>query len=156
MEISYEALQREILDILSEHKVWVLATADQRRVSARSMSIVNDGLHLYFQTDRDLLKCTQIEKNPRVALCRDNVSMEGSAEIKGSWQEFNCPAVLTLYQASHQGSFDTYGNMPGEVVIEVKLSLVTLWKYAGRKPYREFLYVTDKKAVRENYPSGNR
>ena len=40
-------LEKEVIEILNNNKIWILATSANDRVSARSVSIVNQGLKKY-------------------------------------------------------------------------------------------------------------
>lgn len=51
----------------------------------------------------------------------------------------------------HEKSFKEYSAIENEVVIEVKPIFITIWKYINNKPYREYLNIVDKVAVREAY-----
>lgn len=79
INLPYNELETEVLSILAQTRHMVLATAAQNRVTARTMSIVNIRLDLYFQTDRRFLKVDQIERNPNVALCAGSLQTEGHA-----------------------------------------------------------------------------
>ncbi|MGC9394626.1 MAG: pyridoxamine 5'-phosphate oxidase family protein [Anaerolineae bacterium] len=155
MELEYESLKNELLQALEKNKVWVLATSDGSRVSARSMSIVHDGLDIYFQTSRHFDKYAQMMQNSNVALCCSNVSIEGVASDVGSWEDN--PAAKERYLKQHKGSYDAYGTQPGQVVIKVVPHYVVFWKYIDGQPVRDFLYLVDRKAERlfylEQYPN---
>ena len=156
MKLDYETLKNELLQALEKNKVWVLATSDGSRVSARSMSIVHDGFDIYFQTSRHFEKYTQMMQNGNVALCCSNVSIEGVASDVGSWEDN--AAVKELYIKQHKGSYDTYGTLPWQVVIKVVPHHVVFWKYIDGKPARDFLYLGEQRAERhfyfEQYPEG--
>ena len=81
MDIDYAMLEQEIIRLLDDHKILILATSANDRVTARSMSCVNIGLNIYFQTDKRFIKFDQIKQNPQVALCAGNVQIEGMAKI---------------------------------------------------------------------------
>jgi len=149
MELEYESLKNELLRVLDANKVWVLASSDGSRVSARSMSIVHDEIDVYFQTNRDSDKYRQMMQNENVALCCANVSVEGVAVDVGTWED-NL-AMKALYIQHHKGSYEAYGALPGQVVIKIVPHYVVFWKYIDGKPVRDFLYVVDKKAERLFY-----
>ena len=70
---------------LSPARKMVLATALAEKVTARMMSVVVLEEKLYFQTDITFRKYQQIRSNPHVALCADNIQIEGYCqERKGS------------------------------------------------------------------------
>jgi hypothetical protein len=150
MEIEYDALREEVLRFLDQHKVLFLATCADGRVTARAMSCVHLGLEIYFQTSRDSVKFAQISKNPNVALCAANIAIEGVATIGEHPLDPASEQFITLYQKHHYGSFNAYSRLESNVVIRVDPTLFAFWKYDGEgKPYREFLYVGEGRAVRE-------
>jgi general stress protein 26 len=156
MKLDYENLKNELMQVLDKNKIWVLATSDGSRVSARSMSVVHDGLDIYFQTSRHFEKYAQMMQNSNVALCCSNVSIEGFAADVGSWED-NL-AAKERYIEQHKGSYDTYGTQPGQVVIKVVPHYVVFWKYIDGQPVRDFLYLAEQRAERffyfEQYPEG--
>jgi uncharacterized pyridoxamine 5'-phosphate oxidase family protein len=153
-EIDFESLQQEAVEFLQANKFMILATCADHRVTARTVSIINDGLRIYFQTDRNFLKCRQIEENNPVALATGNIQIEGKAQI-------TCHPLENIffrenYQKSHEGSFRKYSHLKDEVIIEIEPTLVTFWKYdSEQRPFREYLMVEEKKAYREYYPPVN-
>jgi general stress protein 26 len=149
MKLDYETLKNELLQALDKNKIWTLATSDGSRVSARAMSIVHDGLDIYFQTGRQLEKYAQMMQNSNVALCCGNVSIEGVAADVGRWAD-NL-AAQELYIRQHKGSYDAYGAQPGQVVIKVVPRYVVFWKYVDGQPVRDFLYLTEQRAERLVY-----
>jgi hypothetical protein len=99
-----------------------------------------------------ITKYQQIEQNPKVALCDSNVQVEGVAQIEEHPLAETSAAFSELYQMHHPGSFRTYSHLRDNVVIEVEPKLVTFWKYDSEGlPYREFLYVSERRAKREYY-----
>jgi general stress protein 26 len=152
MEIKYTILEQEIIQFLDDHKILILATSANDRVTARSMSCINIGLTIYFQTDKRFIKFEQIKQNPKVALCAGNLQIEGIAEIGNHSLDPSNKEFIELYKINHPDAFKNYSHLENNVVIKVEPTLITLWKYSdGRKPYREFLYIRYHKAEREYY-----
>ena len=152
MEIDYEALKQEVIEFLDKHKILVLATCADHRVTARAMSCVNRGLTIYFQTGTTSVKFKQFEHNPNVALCAGNVQIEGVAKIRKHSLDPSNTEFIEAYKKHHLGSFKAYSHLKINVVIEAEPRLITLWKYdADHKPYREFLYVQENRAEWEYY-----
>jgi uncharacterized pyridoxamine 5'-phosphate oxidase family protein len=121
---------------LGNAKKMVLATSENNKVTARNMScVIVDGV-IYFQTDKTFLKYRQISANPFVALCVDNIQIEGIAQSVG--HPLNCEnvAFAALFQQNYKGSFDTYSHLKNEVVITVKHQKITLWEYENGNPVR--------------------
>ena len=148
MDINYNELEQEIIEVLEKNKIWILSTSENDIVTSRAMSVVNEGLNIYFQTSKGYIKHEQMKKNKNVALCYNNVSIEGIAEELGSWKEEKNSDLLKLYKTHHKGSFDAYGSLEGQVVYKVIPKSIKIWKYVNGKAIREFLYIDEKKALR--------
>lgn len=149
--MDYNMLKGEIVNLLAEQDVMVLATACNGRVTARSVSCVQQGLNIFFQTDKNFLKVKQIEENSQVALCSDNLQIEGEAVIKGHTLEKSNRQFRQLYKEKHYDSFKKYSYLEEEVVIKVEPSLITIWKYEGEECYRDYLCLEEDKMVRAYY-----
>jgi general stress protein 26 len=149
--INYEKLKNEIIDILNKLNTIILATSDYNRVTARTISIVNDKLIIYCQTDSKFMKCEQIVKNPNIALSINNIQIEAEAKIKGHPLLDENKEFTKLFKMKHQDSYNMYSHLESEVVIEFIPRLITLWKYNNDKPFRDFLDIKEKKAFREFY-----
>ena len=148
--LDYSILEKEVIEFVSNNNKMVLATSSNNRVTARMMSIVNQGMTISFQTDKDFLKFQQIEENPNVALCTGNIQIEGTAKI--TCQPFDNPFFVDTYKLQHSTAYEKYSHLKDNVIIEVNPVLVTFWKYtADRKPYRDFLDIQQKEAYREYY-----
>ena len=61
----------------------VLSTSCDNRVTSRMMFFVIYDNKFYCQTDKTFLKYQQIKSNPNVALCIDNIQVEGIAKNIG-------------------------------------------------------------------------
>jgi general stress protein 26 len=144
MEINYKDLEKEIIMNLEKNKIWVLSTSYMDQVTSRSMSITNIGLDIYFQTHISYVKYNQMQYNKNVSLCFNNISIEGIAEEIGSWKDDKNKELMQLYKSSHQGSFEKYGALEGQIVFKIKPQKVKLWKYLNGKPFREILYIDEK------------
>jgi len=47
-ELNFERHQREVIDFLNGNKHMVLATCSDRHVTARTISVINNGLKIFF------------------------------------------------------------------------------------------------------------
>ncbi|MGE5605524.1 MAG: pyridoxamine 5'-phosphate oxidase family protein [Bacteroidota bacterium] len=148
--LNYSQLEKEAISFISVNKKMVLATCSENRVTARTISIINDGLLIYFQTDQDFIKYRQIKANPNVALSIGNMQLEGVATPIGHPLENSF--FIDNYRKHHQSAFRLYSHLKDNVIIEVKPRLITFWKYdQDHKPYRDFLNITQQIAYREKY-----
>jgi len=151
MDINYDDLKEEVIQFLGNNQILVLATSANNRVTGRSMACASKGLTVYCQTDRRFLKFKQIEQNPQVALCAQNVQIEGVAKIRKHPLDPSNKEFVEFYSKAIPRAFETYSHLKNFVVIEVEPTLITLWKTSEGKRCREFLRIQEKKAEREFY-----
>lgn len=151
MKLNFISLQTEIFKLLGNKKIMVLATSYDNRVTARSMSCIILNNKIYFQTDKTFLKYQQILNNPNVALCIDNIQIEGTANIRKHPFEEENKEFTKAFEKNYKSSYDSYTNLENEVVVEVEPLFITLWKYENGYPFRDFLDVSKKNAFREFY-----
>ncbi len=150
MVLNYNVMKEEVFNQLGSHKIMVLATSSEDRVTARNMSCIIMDQKIYFQTDKLFLKTQQILKNQNVALCTDNIQMEGIAKIIGHSDD--APEFCETYKKYFRTSYEAYTHLRNQVIIEVEPVFITLWGYAdGHQPYRDFLDNRQNKAHRELY-----
>jgi uncharacterized pyridoxamine 5'-phosphate oxidase family protein len=148
--LSYQELEQETINFISQTKQLVLATCTENRVTARTMSVINRGLVICFQTDLEYTKTGQIRQNPNVALCAGNMQLEGTARFSG--HPLADPWFIENYRRVHERAFKKYSHLESDVIIEVEPRLVTFWKYdADHNPYRDYLDVAGHRAYREVY-----
>lgn len=125
--------KRTLLNELAAHHVMVLATSANNIVTARNVSIVLYRDKLYFQTDSAMEKARQLRQNPLVALCIENIQIEGLAKEIGTWE--NHQDILKEYQKYHCVSYEKYKNLSTEEVIEIEITRAKKWEYREGKPY---------------------
>lgn len=81
--VDYSEMTDQIIARLNSKDNIVLATSNGKMVSARTIFFFNDGLSIYFVTSKAYRKFKDIERNTNVALCMDNIQMEGVATSLG-------------------------------------------------------------------------
>ena len=136
---------------LGNAKLMVLATSKDNRVTARMMTcVIIDGT-IYFQTDKKFDKYNQIAANPMVALCADNVQIEGIASAHGRTMDPQNKFFAEAYERYHKNSFDSYSWLPDTVMIKVVPTKITLWAYEGKNAYREFFDLEKRTYQKEYY-----
>ncbi len=74
---------QELFRTIGECNNMVLSTSTNDKISSRMMSIIMIDGCFYFQTDKEFRKSKQISENPNVALCFENVSIEGQCSELG-------------------------------------------------------------------------
>ena len=82
-EIDFESLKDELAGEIGRAREIVLSTSSDDHVTSRTVYFFPEGLTVYFITSRAYTKYKQIVRNPKVALCRDTIQIEGRAEILG-------------------------------------------------------------------------
>lgn len=113
----------------------VLSTSENHIVSSRMMSVVQIGGDFYFQTDITMKKYHQISVNDNVALCMDNVQIEGKCTEIG--RPLNNDLFCEVFQECFKGSYDAYSALENERVFIVKPLYIERWVYKDGVPYIE-------------------
>lgn len=149
MKTRYEIKFGEIMNQIGDHAKIVLATYHNEKVSARNMSfIIKNGL-FYFQTDRTFRKYHDIKINPIIALCIDNIQIEGFCKELGhplDHQEF-CKQFKTYFLSS----YENYSHLEKERLFVIKPTFIQRWNYVNDKPLIEQLYIDKKKYIEKQY-----
>ena len=149
MIIEYKQEIKSVFKILDNEKYIVLATASKDRVTARIIShiILND--LIYFQTDSNFLKTKQIKQNKKVALCLNNIQIEGEATICA--HPYDNEEFIEKFKTKHKDSYKQYSNLKDEITIQIKPTFITIWEYKEGKPLRKFLNILKNEATFEYY-----
>ena len=151
-DLNFEEKKQEFAAFLEskENAIMVLATSHNDRVLARNVLISNQGLDLYFFTWGHSRKCAQIRANPRVALCRDGVQIEGSAEILGDLIAENTREYTDVMRKRFPEAIARWERRPGMVIVRVRPTCVV---FAGSsdEPSLEFLDLARETAHAERW-----
>lgn len=141
MEIINYRLQ-EFYEGFGSGKKMVLSTSQNNKVSSRMMSVVLiDGV-FYFQTDKTFRKYEQIKDNPNIALCIDNIQVEGVCLEIG--HPSNNKEFCTVFEACFKGSYEAYSSLENERLFVVKPTYIEKWEYKDGKPFIEILDIENK------------
>lgn len=139
----------EFLSLFDKGKTMVLSTSVDGRVSSRMVSIVLiDGL-FYFQTDKTLRKYDQIISNPNVALCSENIEIEGICSLVG--YPLHNKKFSKAYKKSFLGSFNRYSSLSNERLFSIKPSFIERWIYIDGVPYIETFRIEEEEYRIEEY-----
>ena len=138
MDVFTEKYEEFLLEF-SKGKTMVLSSSKDNKVTSRMMSVVLiDGL-FYFQTDKTFRKYDQLISNPQVALCTDNIQIEGVCEEIG--HPMDNDLFCTVYKDCFEGSFNRYSSLKNETVFVVKPTYVERWMYVDGEPLIEIFNV---------------
>ena len=134
---------------LGKGRKMVLSTSENDRVSSRMMSVVQIGGELYFQTDRTMKKYHQIMKNNHVALCIDNIQIEGECTEAG--HPLDNAAFCDIYRECFKSSYNAYSALSNERLFIVKPLYIERWIYDEGVPYMETFDMNTRQYRFERY-----
>jgi len=146
MELDFEKVREEKIRFLDSHHVIVLATSFDNRVTARTVTYASKGLEVYFMSWGHHKKCVQIRGNPKVALCRDNLTMEGLAEILGNPLDQKNKEYVEIYRNKLPHDFAGFARIPGMVLVKVKPAFVVSWVRIKNRFFLEHLDLESQRA----------
>ncbi len=146
--LKFEEAKGEKIRFLEQNQNMVLATSVNNRVTARTVSYASEGLTVIFFTFSTLKKLAQIKANQKVALCIDNVSIEGTAKIVGSPLKEKNQRLVEIYKKKLPGTFERwFARIPKSLVfVTVKPTLMVSWVTRGNESLLEYLDLKGKKA----------
>ena len=139
----------DLFSKMGEYKSMVLSTAYQDSVTSRMMSVIILDGEFYFQTDKTFRKYEQIMKNSHVALCADNISIEGVCTEIGN--PVNHTGFIHLYKKHFPGSYHKYSRLANERLFKITPQYIQLWSYDNDTPYVESFHCADKQYSKAVY-----
>ncbi|MDR0374554.1 MAG: pyridoxamine 5'-phosphate oxidase family protein [Treponema sp.] len=154
MELNYRIELEKIYAHIGEYKTMALATSSKNHPTVRLMSCIIYENKIFFQTGADLMKYKQICENNNVALCVDNIQIEGAANILGKINDKQNAEIMEIYKKYYKNSYETYKRNETEVLIEIVPKKIIKWDYENGKPYRIFIDMDNKQARKEMYYTG--
>ena len=143
--LDYEALSKEVAELLAKAETIIFATSSNDRVTARTMCHVNDGTDIYFGTSRTSLKYAQLTANPNVALATGGLQIEATAVDCGNPDEN--PDYKRIYVAKFPHLGGLYESTPDYVVIKCIPEKIIVYRYINGTVW-DTLDVENKKAYR--------
>lgn len=149
MENQFELKLNQIYEQIGDHARIVLATSYKDEVSARNMSFIINNKSFYFQTDTSFRKCRDIKKNNYVALCIDNIQIEGICE--GLGHPLDNIEFISKFKKYFLSSYEAYSSLDSEELFVVKPKFIQRWNYIDGKPVIEQFYIDQNKYVEKYY-----
>lgn len=135
---------------LGESKIMVLSTSLNNVVTSRPMSIIIlNNNKLYFQTDRTFRKYEQLKGNPVVALCVENIQIEGQCKEVGVPSDNT--EFCNAYKKHFTSSFNRYSSLENERLFMVQPTFIERWRYINNLPYMETFDVQNNKHILQQY-----
>lgn len=134
---------------LGKSRKMVLSTSLHDVVTSRTMSVIVLDKKLYFQTDLAFRKYEQLKRNSHVALCIDNIQIEGECKEIGIPQSnLN---FLKAYKTCFKSSHDRYSMLENERLFEVEPTFIERWRYIDNIPFMETFDVLERNYVLKQY-----
>jgi O-phosphoseryl-tRNA(Cys) synthetase len=93
----------------------------------------------------------QIQKNPKVALCKGNVQIEGVAEILGDLLDESNKEYADIIRNRHPGAIEAWEDQSGMVIARVRPMLIITGVSIADEPYLEFLDLENETAYAERW-----
>ena len=142
--LDFEKARDEKIKFLADHRLMVLATSYNNRVTARTVSYASDVLDIYFMSWEHHTKCVQIKENPLIASCIDNVQIEGKARILGNPMDKKNEAYANIYRTKLPDVFKNFAYQPGMVMVKVTPTFMVTWVKENNLRYLEHLNLVSK------------
>lgn len=151
--LDFENELEKKLNLLADTPAVVLSTCSKNRVTSRRVDIACYDRTIYFLTWSHHTKCIQMTENPKVAMCHNNLQLEGLAEIKGNPFLESNKVCSEKYKKKQPNLYDRFVQFEGMVI--VKVDITSIHSYEGWDDENEgyFLHIIDipgKTAFRVN------
>jgi general stress protein 26 len=150
--LDYQEKKEELIRFLAapDNATMVLATSHNDRVLARNVLTASAGLDIYFFTWGHSRKCRQIRRNPRVALCKDKVQIEGVAQILGPLVSEETKVYTDVLRNKFPEAIAFWENRPGMVVVRIRPTFAVTGG-SSDDPCLEFLDLEEQTAYTERW-----
>lgn len=145
-QLDFDEIRNKKVKFLESHHVIVLATSYDNRVTARTVTYASKESEVYLMSWGHHKKCVQIRGNAKVALCRDNVSIEGVAEILGSPLDEKNKEYVEIYRKKLPRDFEGFAHQSGMVMVKVTPTFIVSMVRIDKMLYLEHLDLENKKA----------
>ncbi len=152
-ELNYREKKEELIRFLEskDSETMMLATSHNDRVLARNVLVASDGLDLYFFTWKHSRKSMQIQKNPKVALCKDRVQIEGVAEILGGLLNEKTKKFTDIIRRKFPVAIKKWERRPGMIIVRVKPTFVVTGGSFNSDVYIDYLDLKNEKAYSKKW-----
>jgi len=153
-ELDFDRKREELIRFLDsfENRHMALATSADGVVQVRMVLVANDGLDIYFFTWKHSRKCSQIERNARVALCKDTVEVEGAAQILGELSDKRIKKFTDIIRRKYPDAISNWEHKPHMILLKVTPTFaVTGAKSENGDTFIDYLDLVNKKAYSERW-----
>ena len=150
-DLPFEKKKEEIVAFLEsrENAIMALATCAAGQVLVRMVLVACHGLDVHFFTWGGSRKCEQIRANPRVALCKGGVQIEGTATILGDLFSPSNTAIRGLFEERFPEAIARWRDRPAMVLVKIEPTSVVLAGEPGEEPHLQFVDLENEVAYDE-------
>ncbi|MFH1403936.1 MAG: pyridoxamine 5'-phosphate oxidase family protein [Candidatus Altiarchaeota archaeon] len=150
----------KMLEYMGSHKVARLALSDGQKPSAYTVYYLNEGLHLFFETEHHSEKVHIMEANPMVSLTIDE-DYEDFREIKGIQlfgkirihSKRKIPHIVKAYEDKFPVVMELGGIPDNHVFVEVIPEKIYYLDYTETLGYKK-VYYHDEDDKKKKYKIG--
>ncbi|MFV0341337.1 MAG: pyridoxamine 5'-phosphate oxidase family protein [Anaerocolumna sp.] len=132
---------RKLFEEIGASKKMVLSTSLDNHVTSRMMSIIIMDNSFFFQTDKTFRKYSQIQGNNCVALCFDNLQIEGICYETGKPADFT--DFCEKFNIYFKSSYNKYTLMQNERLFRIEPTFIQKWIYEEGQPFIEIFNFTN-------------
>lgn len=132
-EFDFNEVSNETLKLLENVKEMVFSTSLNDHVTSRTVSTACKGTTIVFLSYKNNTKCIQIKGNPNVALCFENIQIEGVATMRGLLKDDDNAAYSNIYKEKHEMYFDKCKDKDNMDLITVDINFITCYGPPGKQ-----------------------
>lgn len=152
-DLNFGEMRDELVSFLesTEDAIMSLATSLGDRVLARTILVACSGLDAYFFTWKHSRKCGQIRENPKVALSRDRLAIEGTAEILGGLFDERNSACTDIIRNKFPEAIEKWKDRPGMVLVKITPREAVFAGGPDEEPHLKFIDLENGSAYGERW-----
>ena len=129
--LDFDELKNQIIEEAEQYNRINFATSLNNDVHTFYPLCVFDGLTVYIVLLKSFIWTKHIELNPNVALTTYNKQFKGKAKILGDPYDDKFWRIRLKFRSKHKVSWDRCINVPGTLLIEIKVTHVTIMDYGN-------------------------
>ena len=128
MTDEYQNLINYTIKVFAKTMFATIATSNHNGdISASQITIVNDNLDLYFQTDKNFEKIKNIGENNKVAVNFGNVYCKGIGKIVG--HPLDNETFITQLKQKNPHSYNRYSALHDEVLVKIQVKEIRICQF---------------------------
>jgi uncharacterized pyridoxamine 5'-phosphate oxidase family protein len=147
--LDFDELKIKNLDTLHRHNRIYLATVWGGKVRSRLVDYHNEGLRIGFITWSDTVKVQHIRHNPTVALCIENLQIQGTAKLTGHPGLPGNSEFASAYKERHPTPYNNFIEMDNTIVVMVEPMLTIMMVHEEHYFYLDHLDLVENAAYRK-------